>query len=141
MPGTAVKTAPAASGAALPVGAVQTFMLPWPVSVNALYRAVHGQVRVSTAARAWKAQAMAILDSSRCFGVDWPLAGRLGVLIEAWPPNHRARDLDNLIKVVLDAGNKSLWADDSQIDDIQIIRFGVDPDKKGFMQLTVFALE
>lgn len=120
---------------------VQAFILPWPVSVNALYRAVKGQVRVSEATRAWKAKAMALLDSSRCFGPAWPLAGRLGVVIEAWPPNQRARDLDNLIKVVLDSGNQLLWADDSQIDDIRIVRMGVDPDKKGFVRLVVFALE
>ena len=119
---------------------LQTFILPWPASVNALYRSVHGQVRVSEAARSWKARAMAILDSSRCFGVKWPLTGRLGVVIEAWPPNQRARDLDNLLKVVLDAGNQSLWLDDSQIDDIRIVRMGVDSEKKGFLRLMVSTL-
>ena len=119
---------------------IQTFILPWPASVNALYRAVNGQVRVSEAARAWKSKAMIALDSSRCFGVKWPLTGRLGVLIEAWPPNKRARDLDNLIKIVLDCGNQSLWLDDSQIDDIRIVRMDVDPDKKGFLRLMVSTL-
>lgn len=119
---------------------IQTFILPWPASVNALYRAVNGQVRVSEAARSWKAKAMAAMDSSRCFGVKWPLTGRLGVLIEAYPPNKRARDLDNLIKVVLDAGNQSLWLDDAQIDDLRIVRMGVDPDKKGTIRLVVSTL-
>lgn len=119
---------------------VQSFILPWPASVNALYRSVGGRVRVSEAARSWKAQAMAVLNSSRCTGVSWPLAGRLGVVIEAWSPNQRARDLDNLIKVVLDSGNQLLWQDDAQIDDIRIVRMGVDPDKKGYIQLAVFLL-
>lgn len=119
---------------------IQSFILPWPASVNALYRAVNGQVRVSEAARSWKAKAVAVLDSSRCFGVSWPLAGRLGVVIEAYPPNKRARDLDNLIKIVLDCGNQSLWLDDSQIDDIRIVRMGVDAEKKGFIRLMVSTL-
>lgn len=140
MPGVAVKIAPPASGAPSGPIEVQSFILPWPASVNALYRSVGGRVRVSAAARSWKAQAMALLNSSRCTGVSWPLVGRLGVVIEAWPPNQRARDLDNLIKVVLDAGNQLLWLDDSQIDDIRIVRMGVDPDKKGYIQLTVFVL-
>ena len=119
---------------------VQSFVLPWPVSVNALYRSVKGRVQVSEKARAWKAQAMARLDSSRRFGVDWPLAGRLGVLIEAYSPNRRARDLDNLIKAVLDAGNRSLWLDDKQIDDIRIVRMEPDPYRRGFIRLTVYLL-
>jgi crossover junction endodeoxyribonuclease RusA len=141
--GVEVKTAPLASGAVsgpFPVGAVQSFILPWPASVNALYRSVGGRVRVSESARAWKAQALALLSCSRCFGVKWPLVGRLGVRIEAYPPNKRARDLDNLIKVTLDAGNGLLWADDAQIDDVRIIRCGVDPDKKGYIELTVSVL-
>ena len=119
---------------------LQSFILPWPASVNALYRTVNGQVRVSEAARSWKARAMAALDGSRCFGVKWPLTGRLGVVIEAYPPNQRARDLDNLLKVILDAGNQSLWLDDSQIDDIRIVRMGVDSEKKGFLRLMVSTL-
>lgn len=77
---------------------------------------------------------------SRCTGVDWPLAGRLGVSIEVFAPNKRARDLDNLLKVTLDAGNGLLWADDVQIDDLRIVLCGVDPDKKGFIQLVVATL-
>ncbi len=140
MSGVAVKTAPAASGASSGPVEVQSFVLPWPASVNAMYRAISGRILVSDVARSWKSKAMVVMDSSRCFGVPWPLTGRLGVVIEAWPPNKRARDLDNLIKVVLDAGNQSLWLDDSQIDDIRVVRMGVDPDKKGYIQLTVFTL-
>ena len=121
-------------------GEVQTFVLPWPASVNALYRSVGGRVRVSAAARVWKAQAAALLSCLRCVGVSWPLTGRLGIVIEAWPPNRRARDLDNLIKVTLDAGNGLLWLDDAQIDDIRIVRMDVDPDHAGFVRFVVFAL-
>lgn len=121
-------------------GEVQSFVLPWPASVNALYRSVGGKVRVSAEARAWKAQAAALLSCLRCVGVSWPLAGRLGIMIEAWPPNKRARDLDNLIKAILDAGNGLLWHDDAQIDDIRIVRMDVDPDGIGFVRFIVFTL-
>ena len=125
---------------------VQSFILPWPASVNALYRAVAGRVRVSAEARTWKAKAQSLLACSRCTGVVWPLVGRLGVSIEVFAPNKRARDLDNLIKVTLDAGNGLLWVDDAQIDDLRIVRCGVDvrrdvdPKKKGFIELTVSVL-
>lgn len=53
-------------------------------------------------------------------------SGRLGVFIEAYPPDKRARDLDNILKSLLDSLTKSgVWADDSQIDDLQVKRMTV----------------
>lgn len=45
------------------------------------------------------------------------IPGRLSVLIRCYPPDRRARDLDNLGKTLLDSLTKAgLWKDDSQID-------------------------
>lgn len=116
---------------------VQSFVLPWPVSVNALYRTVNGRPCLNRSARSWKAQAQALLGSSCCFGVNWPLSVRLAVVIEMCPPNRRKRDMDNLLKIVLDVGNGVLWNDDQQIDDLRIVRGEVDSEKRGFVNLLV----
>jgi crossover junction endodeoxyribonuclease RusA len=47
----------------------------------------------------------------------------LRVEIEAWPPDKRKRDLDNILKSLLDALTYAgIWEDDSQIDDLRIYR-------------------
>ena len=53
-----------------------------------------------------------------------PLTGRLQVLIEAFVPDRRKRDLSNMPKAVEDAITKAgiIWVDDEQIDDLRVIR-------------------
>lgn len=47
--------------------------------------------------------------------------GKLKVVIEAWRPDNRRRDLDNLLKAVLDSmGHAGLYVDDSLIVDLRI---------------------
>ena len=140
MPASPLTRAPLRAATPMPSGEVQSFVLPWPVSVNALYRTVGGRPCLNRGARAWKAQALALLGSSRCLGVPWPLPGRLAVVIEAFPPNRHKRDLDNLLKVILDAANGVLWGDDQQIDDLRIVRSQLDPKKYGFVRLIVSVL-
>ncbi|NBW23084.1 MAG: RusA family crossover junction endodeoxyribonuclease, partial [Caulobacteraceae bacterium] len=42
---------------------------------------------------------------------------------EAFPPDKRKRDLDNVLKSLLDAlTHANVWDDDSQIDDLRIYR-------------------
>ena len=56
-------------------------------------------------------------------GVQKPLEGRLGVSINAHPPDARRRDLDNLFKSVLDSlQHANVFLDDSQIDFLSIHR-------------------
>ena len=51
------------------------------------------------------------------------LGGRLEVDIEAHPPDRRKRDLDNLLKPVLDVlQDYGMFADDEQIDVLRIRR-------------------
>ena len=45
-----------------------------------------------------------------------PIAGRLAVEVEVFPPDHRRRDIDNVVKALLDALQRGrAYADDSQI--------------------------
>ena len=99
--------------------------LPWPPSTNQLYRSVqiNGRPRVllSKAARDYHSlvRRRAMLDK-------WPSftdMDRLEVIIHAMPPDRRKRDLDNLLKSILDALVKGgLVPDDSQIDKLAILR-------------------
>jgi len=71
-----------------------------------------------------------------CFN-RYPLQeGRLSVRIEAYPPDKRKRDLDNLPKAPLDALTISgLWKDDSQIDELHIVRCSV--VSAGFIRVVI----
>jgi crossover junction endodeoxyribonuclease RusA len=49
-------------------------------------------------------------------GVARPFTGRLGLLVEAFPPDRRVRDLDGLFKALLDAlEHAHVFQNDSQI--------------------------
>lgn len=55
------------------------------------------------------------------------MTGRLIVKITAYMPDNRTRDLDNICKAVLDGlVNATAFENDSQIDDLRIVRGGVD---------------
>lgn len=102
--------------------------LPWPPSVNSYWRHITsgklaGRVLISEKGRAYRTSVrVARLDQLR-IGGPLPLAGRLSVSIDAYPPDRRWRDLDNLPKAVLDGlTHAGLWLDDSQIDRLLIER-------------------
>jgi len=100
--------------------------LPWPPSVNMLWRAVprRGMI-LSRCGRDYREEALAAL-ADQTAGRP-PMTGRLEVLLEAFPPDRRRRDLSNIPKAVEDAVTKAgtVWVDDEQIDDLRILRRGV----------------
>ena len=91
--------------------------LPWPPSVNKYYRVVRGRPIISREGRIYRGLvAMEMLGRGK-------IEGRLKVVVEAHPPDGRRRDLDNLNKALLDAlQNGGAYEDDSQIDDLRVIR-------------------
>ena len=96
--------------------------LPWPPSMNHYWRNVSGRTLISKEGRLYREriQAQAIAEG-------WSLwlgrSERLAVRINAIPPDKRRRDLDNMLKPMLDAlTHAGLWDDDSQIDDLHICR-------------------
>ncbi len=100
--------------------------LPFPPSMNHYWRHVmrHGkpQVLVSAEGRRYREAVQAIVG-----GRAAPLSGRLVVKIDAWMPNRLRRDIDNLLKALLDAcTHAGLWGDDSQIHNLAIINRGLD---------------
>lgn len=92
--------------------------LPWPPSLNKYWRNVAGRTLLSSAGRQYKHAVNAVCLLSRVR----KLPGRVAVTIDAHPPDRRKRDLDNLLKSILDALAGHCYADDSQIDRIVVQR-------------------
>lgn len=95
--------------------------LPWPSSLNSIWRAVGARVLLSAGGRAYRVRA---IEAVREQGAgDLGLAGRLRVTLELYPPDRRARDLDNHVKAVQDAlTHAGTWTDDSQVDELIVLR-------------------
>lgn len=111
------------------------FSLPYPPSVNTYWRhvSIRGARRtlISERGRQYRADVMKAVGKAVS-----PLQKPLQVRIDAFMPDRRCRDLDNLPKAILDSlTHAGLWMDDSQIDDLRIVRQGV--EKPGRVIVTV----
>lgn len=87
--------------------------LPFPVSVNAMYRSVRGRVIKSARYRAWIEHAGLQLNSQHPAKIVGPVHIRLDLVA----PDARKRDADNLLKPVIDllVTHQIISADDSTI--------------------------
>jgi len=91
--------------------------IPWPPSINRYYRAVKGRSILSQEAREYRAAVVELVNQAI------PFTDRLKVVMHAFPPDRRKRDLDNLIKSVQDSlQHAGVYVDDSQIDHLSIHR-------------------
>ena len=89
-----------------------TLELPWPPSVNHYYRRVGPRTLISRAGREFRQRVCGILAARRLP----PLTGRIAVSVEAYPPDRRPRDEDNLLKALIDSlQNGGVFPDDRQI--------------------------
>lgn len=109
--------------------------LPYPPSVNTIWRRVGARTLLSADGRAYReavAQAVMLAGIRRGYTAD----KRLEVTLLACPPDRRRRDLDNLPKALFDAlTHAGVWADDSQVDALTIRR--MDPVKGGSVLVKV----
>jgi crossover junction endodeoxyribonuclease RusA len=111
--------------------------LSWPPSVNNYYAVVRGRKILSKRGRDYKKQCKFELMVQR------PLRGlrtRLEVAIDAYPPDNRKRDIDNLCKPVLDALQDYGMFNDAQIDDLRIRRLETQKGA-GFVRVRVSQIE
>lgn len=103
--------------------------LPWPPSMNTYWRSIMkgplaGRVLLSEKGREYRKQvAAAVLEQRVPVKL---LTGKLAVWIHVLPPDRRARDLDNLLKGVLDGlHHAGVIRDDCDIDDLRVSRFAI----------------
>lgn len=94
------------------------FVLPYPPSANRYWRVFRGRAVKSPEARAYQANVQKQAQSQR-------FEGPVAVKIHAWKPSRRG-DLDNLLKVALDALSGVAYDDDSQIAELEILFAGID---------------
>jgi crossover junction endodeoxyribonuclease RusA len=89
--------------------------LPYPPSINHYWRHVGPRTLISREGRAFRTNVCALLGGG---GPRRPPAGgRIALCMDAFPPDRRRRDLDNIQKPVLDAlQHAGIYQDDSQID-------------------------
>ena len=94
--------------------------LPWPPSVNTYWRRNGGRYFISAAGVAFRKEVERICQKH--YGL-FEATQKLSVLIEAYPPDKRRRDLDNICKGVLDSlAHAKVYEDDSQIDKLTVWR-------------------
>ena len=95
-----------------------TLTLPWPPSVNKYWRTFQGRMIIRAEGRSYR---KAVADQVLIQRGAKHYAGKLRVNIEAFRPDNRRRDLDNLLKAVLDGcTHAGVWEDDSNIVDLRI---------------------
>jgi crossover junction endodeoxyribonuclease RusA len=101
--------------------------LPWPPTINTYWRhKVVGRLATVYVSGVGKIYRKAVNDLvmeaamvQRYLKQDGPLR----VEIEAFPPDKRKRDLDNILKSLLDSlTHAGVWEDDSQIEDLRIYK-------------------
>ena len=111
------------------------FDLPWPPSVNRYYRHVGFRVLVSSEGRKYRMMAV-----SRLGGAFPKQAGRLRLTAELYPPDNRRRDIDNILKCLLDSLQAAgLYVDDSQVKSLRLdMRDPVPPE--GFIHVQLETL-
>jgi len=91
--------------------------LPWPPSVNHYYRRVGHRTLISREGRKYRTEVCAILRDLQMR----PFDGELAMTVDAYPPDKRRRDADNLLKSLLDSmQHAGAYYDDSQIKKLTI---------------------
>ena len=101
------------------------FELPWPPSVNHYYRHVGHRTLISREGRAYRQKVCSMLR-----GGGPMLEGPIKMTIDAYPPDRRRRDLDNILKCILDSlQHAQVYRDDSQIKDLDCHM--LEPDRTG----------
>ncbi len=102
------------------------FILEAPPSANAMYRAVNGKVLKSAQYRKWikaaRVKIAAVLVNHPPRTRPDYMHARWSLMIDYYPNTKRLRDLDNLLKPILDALEGQVYLNDNQVDMLNIVR-------------------
>lgn len=97
-----------------------SFKLPWPPSANTYWRRNGERYFISSTGQAYRKHvASACYELAKSFMAE----DRIRISIQAYPPDRRRRDLDNICKALLDSLQAAtIFPDDSQIDELNLKR-------------------
>jgi crossover junction endodeoxyribonuclease RusA len=91
-------------------------ILPWPPTVNHYWKLGRGHLYLGEEGKRYKAIMTGLVRSARVR----PFIGNVSLEIEAYPPDRRVRDIDNVLKAIFDScGKAGLYADDSQVKHVE----------------------
>ena len=115
--------------------------LPYPPSVNHYYRNIQGRTLISKDGREYAQRVYGEVLEKRSLGKLPPEAlgnADLWIEIYATPPDKRVRDIDNLLKPLLDAIRKSdLIEDDRWIKDLRVVMGTSDGTGQGRVRIEI----
>jgi crossover junction endodeoxyribonuclease RusA len=104
--------------------------LPWPPSVNAVWKSGRGRVFTPKKVKDYHIYVRALMRGK------YQIKGRIDAFISVYPPDKRIRDIDNLLKIPLDSLQKAgVYKNDNQIDQITITRKEI--IKGGFIRINL----
>ncbi len=96
--------------------------LPYPPTVNTYWRANGVRRFIAKRGVLFRSQVAEIVSEAQQGSID----GRLSVFVALYPPDKRKRDIDNVLKALLDAlSHAGAYEDDSQIDRLEVMRHQV----------------
>lgn len=96
--------------------------LPYPPSVNHYWCASGKRRYISHAGRKFRRDSFYLIKAARCPRFE----GDVWVSIELYPPDKRRRDVDNVLKPILDCLQYGgVITDDFQVSDLRIRRMSV----------------
>ena len=110
-----------------------TLILPYPPTVNHMYRRARGHLALTPEALAFR---HAVRMIAMVQGVT-PITGPVAVFLDVYRPRRRG-DLDNLLKATLDALNGVAYRDDDQVEQITAVRY--DDKRAPRIEVSVVAL-
>lgn len=110
--------------------------LPYPISVNQYWRRAGRHMHISKKGRDYRKNAVEIVEQQMKAQGSVTATGRLSVAILAYMPDRRVRDLDNILKSLLDSlSHAGAMEDDGQIDRILVQRCGI--EKPGRVEVLI----
>jgi len=113
-------------------------ILPYPPSVNHYWRKWRNRMVISREGRAFRRHGRPLLGSG---GQKPPFTGNIALAMDAFPPDRRRRDLDNLLKSTQDSlAHAGVYEDDSLINLLVVRRCESIPGGRLVVQIDTFPL-
>jgi crossover junction endodeoxyribonuclease RusA len=104
----------------MPDNKTLTIKTSWPPSINTYWRRNGGRYFITQKGIDYRDEVISLAYRNRGM---FESGDRVALLIEAYPPDKRRRDLDNILKPILDAlQHAKIYVDDNQVDKINIWR-------------------